>query len=183
MKEAAKSMLADSGMNERYWAEAVSTACYTQNRCMINKQLNKMPYEIWEGRKPNISHFHIFGCKCFVHNNGKDQLRTFQAKADEAIFLGYSTTSKAFRVFNKRSLVVEESIHVVFNEELSLSDKRKEEKRPAYVEVEEIRIKTADDTENSVPVQLGNAGTEHLEQEDVLQETAENQEIQTEDQV
>ena len=173
-------MLADSGMNERYWAEAISTACYTQNRCMINKQLNKTPYEIWERRKPNISHFHIFGCKCFVHNNGKDQLQTFQAKADEAIFLGYSTTSKAFRVFNKRSLVVEESIHVVFNEspgslnsgvdiskvrleKLSLSDERKEEKRPAYEEVEEIRVRTADDIGNSVPVQPGNAGTEHLE--------------------
>ena len=89
---------------------------------------------------------------------------------------------------------MEESIHVVFNEspgslnsgvdvskirfvEMSLSDKRKEERRPAYVEVEEIRIKTADDTENLVPVQLGNAGTEHMEQEDVLQETAENQGI------
>ena len=82
--------------------------------------------------------------------------------------MGYSTTSKAFRVFNKRSLVVEESIHVVFNElpgslnsevdiskarleELSLSDEKKEEKRPAYEEVEEIRIRTADDTGNSVP--------------------------------
>ena len=51
-----------------------------------------------------------------MHNNGNNQLRTFQAKADDAIFLGYSTTSKAYRVFNKRSLVVEESIHVVFNE-------------------------------------------------------------------
>ena len=46
LKEAAKSMLADSGMNERYWAEVVSTACYTQNRCMINQQLNRTPYEI-----------------------------------------------------------------------------------------------------------------------------------------
>ena len=96
--------------------------------------------------------------------------------------------------------MVEESIYVVFNEspgslnsgvdiskvrleELSLSDKRKEEKKPAYVEVEEIRIRTADDTGNSVPVQPGNAGTEHLEQEDVLQETVENLEdqVQTEE--
>ena len=152
---------------------------------MINKHLNKTPYEIWEGRKPNISHLHIFGCKCFVHNNGKDQLRTFQAKADDAIFLGYSTTSKAYRVFNKRSLVVEESIHVVFNEsqrslnsevdistvrfeEMNLSDQKKEESRPTYVEVEDIRIKSVDRTANSVPVQPEPATTEHLEQEDVL---------------
>ena len=146
LKEAAKTMLADTGMNERYWAEAINTACYTQNRCMINKHLNKTSYEIWEERKPNISYLHIFGCKCFVHNNGKDQLRTFQAKVDDAIFLGYSTTSKAYRVFNKRSLVVEESIHVMFNETqrslnsevnistvrlegMNLSDKKKVERR------------------------------------------------------
>ncbi|MGR6722309.1 hypothetical protein, partial [Aeromonas veronii] len=65
---------------------------------------------------PKLSYFHIFGCKCFIHNNGKSQLRTFQAKADEGIFMGYSTNSKAFRVFNKKTLVIEESIHVVFDE-------------------------------------------------------------------
>ena len=56
-----------------------------------------------------------FGCKCFVLNNGKDNLGKFDAKSDEGIFLGYSLTSKAFRVFNKRILVVEESIHVIFD--------------------------------------------------------------------
>ena len=115
-----------------------------------------------------------------MHNNGKDQLRTFQAKTDDAIFLGYSTTSKAYRVFNKRSLVVEESIHVVFNEsqrslnsevdistvrfkEMNLSDKKKLERRPTYEEVEEIRIKTVEGTADSAPAQSEPAGTEHLD--------------------
>ena len=66
---------------------------------------------------------------------------------------------------------------------MSLSDKRKEERRPAYVEVEEIRIKTVQNTENSVPMQPEPAGTEHLEQEDVFQEGEENLETQTEDPV
>ena len=69
-------------------------------------------------KKPNISYFHIFGCKCFIHNNGKKNLGKFDARSNEDIFLGYSTSSKAYRVFNKNSLVVEESIHVVFDESI-----------------------------------------------------------------
>ena len=83
---------------------------------MIRPILKKTPYELFRERKPNISYFHHFGCKCFVLNNGKNNLGKFDAKSDEGIFLGYSLTSKAFRVFNKRTLVVEESIHVLFDE-------------------------------------------------------------------
>ncbi|KAK8508672.1 hypothetical protein V6N13_116185 [Hibiscus sabdariffa] len=85
---------------------------------MIRPILNKTPYEILKNKRPNISYFHPFGCKCFVLNNGKDNLGKFDAKSDEAIFLGYSLNSKAYRVFNKRTLVVEESIHVVFDDNL-----------------------------------------------------------------
>jgi len=60
--------------------------------------LKKNPYELYKGRKPNISHLRVFGCKCFILKNGKDSLEKFDAKADEAIFLGYSLHSKAYRV-------------------------------------------------------------------------------------
>ena len=63
-----------------------------------------------ERRKPNVRFFHAFGYKCFVLNNDKDNLGKFDSKSDEAILLGYSTTSKAFRVFNKCTLIVEESV-------------------------------------------------------------------------
>ena len=109
-------MIAESSVNESYWAEVVNTTCYTQNRAMINKAQGKTPFEIFRGNKPNISHLKVFGCKCYVLKNGKDQLRAFQAKSDEGVFLGYSENSKAFRVFNKRTLIVEESIHDVFDE-------------------------------------------------------------------
>jgi len=65
---------------------------------------------------PNLSHLRVFGCKCFVLNNGKDKLDKFDAKADDGIFLGYSSNSKAYRVFNKRTLTVEKSIHLAFEE-------------------------------------------------------------------
>ncbi|XP_073121207.1 uncharacterized protein [Henckelia pumila] len=70
--------------------------------------------------QPNVSYFKIFGSKCFIHNNGKNHLTAFDAKSDEGIFLGYSSISKAYRVFNKRTLNVEESIHVIFDEDLTI---------------------------------------------------------------
>src|SRR4051812_823419 len=94
----------------------VSTACYVGNRVIIRPILKKNPYELFKGRKPNIAHFHIFGCKCFVLNNEKDNLGKFDEKSDEGIFLGYSLSSKAYRIYNKRTLTIEESMHVSFDE-------------------------------------------------------------------
>jgi len=86
------------------------------NRALIRPILKKTPFELYNGRKPNISHLHVFGCKCFVLNNDKDNLGKFDAKSDEGIFLGYSLHSKAFRIYNKRTMIIEESIHVAFDE-------------------------------------------------------------------
>ena len=83
---------------------------------MIRLVLNKTPYELLKRRKPNLSHLRAFGCVCFIHNNDKDNLGKFDAKSDEGIFLGYSSQSKAYKVLNKRTNRVEESVHVVFNE-------------------------------------------------------------------
>ena len=65
--------------------------------------------------KPNIGYFKVFGCKCFILNT-KDNLGKFDPKSDVGIFLGYSNSSKAYRVYNKRTLVVEESMHVTLDE-------------------------------------------------------------------
>ena len=83
---------------------------------MIRQILKKTPYELWKEKKLNISFFYTFWYKCYVLNNDKDNLWKFDSKSDEAIFLGYSTTSKVFWVFNKRTLIVEESVHVMFDE-------------------------------------------------------------------
>ena len=115
LQEMTRTMLHDTNMAKHFWAEAVNTACYIQNRIYIRPILKKTPYELWKGRKPNISYFHSFGCKCFILNT-KDQLGKFDAKVDEGIFLGYSETSKAFRVYNSKSLTVEEAIHVKFDD-------------------------------------------------------------------
>ncbi|KAJ9556204.1 LOW QUALITY PROTEIN: hypothetical protein OSB04_010818 [Centaurea solstitialis] len=113
--EAARSMMAHSGVPQSFWAEVVSTACYTQNRTLIVKRTGKTAYEMVEQRKPNIDYFRVFGCKCYVLND-RDDLGKFEPKSDESIFIGYSHNSKAYRVFNKRTRTILESSNVDFSE-------------------------------------------------------------------
>jgi len=78
--------------------------------------LKKTLYELFKGRRPVLSHLKLFGCKCFILNNGKESLGKFDAKADEGVFLGYATQSHGYRVYNKRLMTIEDSMHVVFDE-------------------------------------------------------------------
>jgi len=116
LEELARTMLNESSLPKYFWADAGSTSCYVMNRVHIRPILKKTPYELFNGRKPNISHLKVFGCSCFVLNNGKERLGKFDEKADLGIFMGYSLTSHAYRVYNKRLMTVEESVHVVFDE-------------------------------------------------------------------
>jgi len=83
---------------------------------LIRPILKKTPYELFRGRKLNLSHLKVFGYKCFILKNGKDRLGKFDSKSDEGIFLGYSQHGHAYRVYNKRTILVEESVHVNFDE-------------------------------------------------------------------
>ena len=116
LESMSRTMMISNKVPRHFWAEAVNTACYILNRAMIRPQLNKTSSELLRGRKPNISHLRVFGSKCFVLNNGKNVLGKFDPRSDEGVFVGYVPNSKAYKVFNKRTKVVEESIHVVFDE-------------------------------------------------------------------
>ncbi|GJU93450.1 putative ribonuclease H-like domain-containing protein [Tanacetum coccineum] len=96
-------------------AEAVNTACYVQNRVLVIKPHNKTPYELFNGRPPTISFMRPFGCPVTILNT-LDHLGKFDGKADEGFFVGYSVNSKAFRVFNSRTRIVEETLHITFLE-------------------------------------------------------------------
>ncbi|GJY82747.1 putative ribonuclease H-like domain-containing protein [Tanacetum coccineum] len=113
--EAARTMLADSLLPTTFWAEAVSTACYVQNRVLVTKPHNKTPYELLHGRPPSISFMRPFGCPVTILNT-LDPLGKFDGKADEGFLVGYSINSKAFRVFNTRTRKVEENLHITFLE-------------------------------------------------------------------
>ncbi|GJW28541.1 putative ribonuclease H-like domain-containing protein [Tanacetum coccineum] len=113
--DAARTMLADSLLPTTFWAEAVCTACYVQNRVLVTKPHNKTPYELLYGRLPSISSMRPFGCPVTILNT-LDPLGKFDEKADEGFFVGYSINSKAFRVFNTRTRKVEENLHINFLE-------------------------------------------------------------------
>ncbi|GJU34718.1 retrovirus-related pol polyprotein from transposon TNT 1-94 [Tanacetum coccineum] len=113
--EAARTMLADSKLPTTFWAEAVNTACYVQNRVLVVKPHNKTSYELFHGRTPTLSFMRPFGCPVTILNT-IDHLGKFDGKADEGFFVGYSLNSKAFRVFNSRTRIVEENLHIRFSE-------------------------------------------------------------------
>nr|GEV73868.1 putative ribonuclease H-like domain-containing protein [Tanacetum cinerariifolium] len=113
--EAAKTLLVDAKLPVTFWAKAINTACYVQNRVSVNKSQNKTPYELFNGRTPAIGFLKQFGCHVMILNT-LDNLGKFEAKGDEGYFIGYSMSSKAFRVFNKRTKRVEENLHVDFLE-------------------------------------------------------------------
>jgi hypothetical protein len=115
LMDIARSMLAEFNSPYNFWAEAISTACHSSNWLFLRKGLNKTPYEILTGSKPNISYYRVFGCKCFFQRKGVC-LGKFDQKAIEGIFVGYGAESHTYRVFNKFTECVEESCSVVFEE-------------------------------------------------------------------
>ncbi|GJV02627.1 ribonuclease H-like domain-containing protein [Tanacetum coccineum] len=113
--EAARTMLADSKLPTTFWAKAVNTACYVQNRVLVIKTHNKTPYELFLGRKLALSFMRPFGCPVTILNT-LEYLGKFDGKSDDGFFVGYSINSKAFRVFNTRTRFVEENLHINFLE-------------------------------------------------------------------
>ncbi|GKA35282.1 putative ribonuclease H-like domain-containing protein [Tanacetum coccineum] len=113
--EAARTMLVDSKLPTTFWAEAVNIACYVLNRVLIIKPHTKTPYELIHGRTPLIDFIKPFGCPITILNT-KDHIGMFDGKVDEGFFVGYSVVSKAMRVFNKRTRIVEETLNIRFLE-------------------------------------------------------------------
>ncbi|GKF84383.1 retrovirus-related pol polyprotein from transposon TNT 1-94 [Tanacetum coccineum] len=108
-------MLADSKLPTTFWAEAVNTACYVQNRVLVIKPHNKTPYELFLGRKLALGFMRPFRSPVIILNT-IDHLGKFNGKADEGFCVRYSNNSKAFRVFNSRTRIVKENLHIQFSE-------------------------------------------------------------------
>nr|GEW56723.1 hypothetical protein [Tanacetum cinerariifolium] len=136
--EAARTMLIYVQAPLFLWAEAVATACYTQNRSIIRLCHGKTPYELLHNKLPDLSFLHVFGALCYP-TNASENLGKLQPKADIGIFIGYAPTKKAFRIYNRRTRRIVETIHVDFDElmtmasELSSSGPSLNEMTPATI--------------------------------------------------
>nr|GEW11448.1 hypothetical protein [Tanacetum cinerariifolium] len=113
--EAARTMLIFSRAPLFLWAEAIATACFTQNRSIIHHRFNKTPYELINSRKPDISFLHVFGALCYPKNNHED-IGKLGAKGDIGFFIGYSADSCAYKVYNGRTNKIMETMNVSFDE-------------------------------------------------------------------
>ncbi|GJX35647.1 putative ribonuclease H-like domain-containing protein [Tanacetum coccineum] len=111
--EAARTMLVDFKLPTTFWAEVVNTACYVLNRVLVIKPHNKTPYELIHAIPPLIDFMKPFGCPVTILNT-RDHLGKFDEKADEGYFFRYFVISKAIRVFNKRTRIVEETLNIRF---------------------------------------------------------------------
>ncbi|GJV38252.1 retrovirus-related pol polyprotein from transposon TNT 1-94 [Tanacetum coccineum] len=113
--EAARTMLILSNASLFLWAEAMATACYTQNRSLVHTLHDKTPYELVHDKKLDLSFLHVFRALCYPTNDSKD-LGKLKAKADIRFFVGYAPNRKGYRIYNKQTRKIMETIHVTFNE-------------------------------------------------------------------
>nr|GEZ60127.1 retrovirus-related Pol polyprotein from transposon TNT 1-94 [Tanacetum cinerariifolium] len=104
-------------------AEAIATACFTQNRSIIHKRFDKTPYELINKRKPNIKFFRVFGCRCYLLNDHED-VGKIKAKGDIGVFVRYPKESAAFRIYNKQTRKIHESVNVNFDEISEMASKQ-----------------------------------------------------------
>nr|GEW74341.1 retrovirus-related Pol polyprotein from transposon TNT 1-94 [Tanacetum cinerariifolium] len=113
--EAARTMLIFSRAPLFLWAEAIATACFTQNRSIIYRRFNKTPYELINGKKPDISFLYVFDALCYPKNDRED-IGKLGAKGDIGFFIGYSADSCTYRIFNRRTKKIMETMNVSFDE-------------------------------------------------------------------
>nr|GFA86703.1 retrovirus-related Pol polyprotein from transposon TNT 1-94 [Tanacetum cinerariifolium] len=113
--EAARTMLIFSRAPLFLWAEAIATACFTQNRSIIHRRFNKTQYELINGKKPDISFLYVFGALCYPKNDRED-IGKLGAKGDIGFFIGYSADSCAYRIYNLRTKKIIETMNVSFDE-------------------------------------------------------------------
>nr|GEX16557.1 retrovirus-related Pol polyprotein from transposon TNT 1-94 [Tanacetum cinerariifolium] len=104
----------DDLLTEFIWAKAIANACFTQNCSLEHTQYNKTPYDLIRGRKPNVQYFHVFGSLCYPTKD-RDDLEKMKPKADIGIFIGYSESSRGFRIYNRQTKNIMETIHVKFD--------------------------------------------------------------------
>jgi hypothetical protein len=111
----ARTMLDEYKTPDRFWAEAINTACYSINRLYLHRILKKTSYELLTDKKPNVSYFKVFGSKCFILIK-RGRKSKFSPKVVEGFLLGYDSNTRAYRVFNKSTGLVEVSCDIVFDE-------------------------------------------------------------------
>nr|GEY81777.1 hypothetical protein [Tanacetum cinerariifolium] len=157
LAEAARTMLTFANLPSFLWADAITTACFTQNHSIIYKRFDNTPYELMNKRKPSIKFFCVFGCRCYLLND-YEGVGKLKANRDIRVFVGYSKESVAFRIYNIRTRKIYESVNGNFDEisemaskqfslepALSNSNEREKSSNPLVLKVSEASKKDLED--------------------------------------
>nr|KYP70533.1 Retrovirus-related Pol polyprotein from transposon TNT 1-94 [Cajanus cajan] len=124
--EMTRCMLYEKNLPKEFWAEAASTTTFLHNRLPTKALNDQTPFEVWHGYKPSMKFLKIFGCLCFTHvpQSKRDKL---DKRASQGIFIGYSTVSKAYKIFQPQTgkIIISRDVHFLEDEEWNWNDKRK----------------------------------------------------------
>jgi hypothetical protein len=120
--EKARCLLFDAQSSKKFWAEAVNTAVYLQNRIVKSVLNDHTPYELWTGRKPNLSHLRVFGSVVMVHVP-KEKRHKWDMKSEKCILIGYSEDIKGYRIYNPSTQAITTSRDVIIMNENNSHEK------------------------------------------------------------
>ena len=111
----ARSLIMSQGLPKYLWAEAIATAVYLKNR-LPHSTVNMTPYEAFHGTRPSLKHLHLFGQRCYVHipKEARAPTTKFEPRAMDAIFIGYTASSKIYRVYNPSKRSIKEVRDITF---------------------------------------------------------------------
>lgn len=115
--EKARAMLEHAGLPSEFWAEAVSTAVYLENRTPIASRGFKSPYELWNGAAPSYGHLRVFGCLAYIHIDKGRRQGKFSDTAERGVFLGYQEGHHNYRIMILSTRQIVYSHDVIFNED------------------------------------------------------------------
>jgi hypothetical protein len=107
-------MLEEHKTPRRFWADALSTACYMSNQIFLHSILNLTHFELRFGHRLSISHLRPFGCKCFILKHGN--LDKIESHSCDGILLGYTPHGRSYRVFNLETNTIVESCNLNFDQ-------------------------------------------------------------------
>ena len=122
----------------------MNTSCHIGNRIYFRAGMKKTAFEIWNGKKPKVKYFRVFRSKCYILND-RENLGKFDAKSDDGIFLEYSTSSRAYRDYNKRTKTVMKSINMKIDDAITkveiVDDREEPSIKEPTVEVEPLMLR------------------------------------------
>nr|GEU39996.1 copia protein [Tanacetum cinerariifolium] len=148
-------------------AEAIATSCFTQNLLIIHKRFDKTLYELINNRKPNIKFFRVFGCRCYLLNDYED-VGKLKAKGDIGVFVGYSKETAAFRIYNKRTRNIHESVNVNFDEISEMASKQFSLEPNEYFDSSKIMKSSTTNVETSINEEVFHEVSESFQGESSL---------------